>query len=453
MHTLKSLNFYLKYLLIGSALGLLVCFRPIFLLLAVLVIILVAFLARVNPQERTFLVRIVVIALILRLLFAPIAIFYIDTGSHPVILRIWGHTAQLFRDFHREFLNGINLARYFAGQYGCVSLKEVAYDGNTSFLHLGAYLQAFLNLTFRQSALNILVFPFISVLMVIIGYYLASELFNKKVAKLSSFFLAVVPSFIIWSCINIRMSLGIITILTIGLSLAKFSKTNNPKLLLLLTFSSFLFCLAKDKFVKPLLLIIFLALFLCLRIKLGKKILISFLLLALLSLLVWQQGRFIDNKVQVLIKDIISNQKSFATFASGSNYKIYDEFVYANEVSKIGRISPFILIKALPKGIVYFLFVPFPWKIYNVLQLYSYPQIMFWYVSFVFSLVGMLIGLRYRLRSTLPILTFLAFFVVLLSLVMGNEGTAARQRDLITPFFYIFASAGIFHLLGKKVFD
>jgi hypothetical protein len=448
----------LKYLLIGASLGLLVSLRPIFLLLIVLLIILEAFLAKINPEERTFLIRIVVIALILRLLFAFIAIayiplMYIDTRDHPVILRTLGHTIQLFRDFHREFLNGINLSRYFAGQYGDVSLKEVAREGMTSFLHLGAYIQAFLNLIFGQSLLNILVFPFISVLMVIIGYYLAKEIFNKKVAMLSSFLLAVVPSFIIWSCTNIRMSIGIISMLTIGLSLMKFSKANRLKFLLLLATSSFLLCLAKDRFAGPLLLIIIPALFLCLKIEFGKKILISILLLALFSPIAWHQRRLIDNKAQRLITDIISNQKSFATYVTGSNYKIYDEFIYSSDISKIGRISPFLLIKALPKGMAYFLFTPFPWRIYNALRLYSYPQIMFWHFSVVFSLIGTLAGLRYRFNQFLPLLMFLAFWVVLLSLVMGNEGIAARQRDLIAPFFYILASAGVIHLLGKKIFD
>lgn len=447
----KKIN--VVYLLSSILLGTLIFFKPILFLLFLCLGVLGIFLIRVNSSERAILTKIVVIAICLRMLFSFVAILYFITADYGhkggVLLRMLSSSGQLFRDFHREVLNGIHLSRYFLGEYGAVSLKEVEHAGVTSFLHLGAYFQAILNVVFGRSLLNILVFPIIAVSMVILVYYLAKEIFNRRVAILSAIILAVLPSFVIWSSTNIRTSLGIIAMLLIGLSLVKFVKNSSPKYLFYLAIGIIMINFAKDKMLRPLLFIIPFLIFLAIKINLRNKI--KILIIALFFCI--YKGNFINAKIQSLVVDFISRQKSFATYISGSNYKIYDDFFYSVDISDLGYISPFVFIKALPKATGYFLFSPFPWKITNELRLYAYPQIIFWYLFFPFSLIGIMIGLRFRFKMISVLLTWVFFWIVMFSLVMGNEGIAARQRDLILPFFYIFASVGITHLLGRKIFE
>lgn len=444
----------LKLIFIGIILGVAIFLKPIFLLLSLLLGILVIFLLRINPDERAMLAKIVFTGLVLRLLFSLLSIsfiqfLYFDYSEHPFLKNVTG-VLQLFRDFYREILNGVNLGRYFAGGYGeigKVSLTEVAVEGRATYLHLGSYFQGFLNFIFGESLLNVFVYPLLGIWAIILVYYLAKEIFGRNVAVLTSFILATLPSFIIWDCINIRMSLSIISILIIIWSSVKFGKNNHIKYLIPFFVALWVFNLAKNKFTMPSIVISIFVLFLNINLNRSiKKILIILIIVAGLMLI--KGNIMFQSKIHNLILNTIMNQISFYRYESGNNYKIYEDFVYSEDIYNSKRISAFTLLKGLPKGIAYFLFAPFPWETTNTLRLYSYPQIIFWYFMFPFSIWGIIIGFRNKRKDTRSLLTFSLFWIILLSLIMGNEGTAARHRDFISPFFYIFSSAALCNLLG-----
>ncbi len=449
---------YLKLIFIGVVFGALIFLKPIILLLSFMTLGIVIFLWRTKPTEKTTLAKIVVLGLILRMLFSFVALIYMPLFNiyypePPLFMKAIGHTLQLFRDFHREILNGINLGKYFAGGYGDLFLsevlKEVAVEGKTSFLHIGAYIQGLLNFIFGESALNILVYPLLGVWSIVLVYYLTKEVYDRNAAIIASFVLAILPSFIIWDCINIRMSISILCLLLINWSVLKFRRCNHIKYLIPLFIAILFFSTAKDKFFMPITLITILILFLSINFKRPlKKILIT-LTIAIFLLLI-KTNPLVKSKIHTTILNIIINQKSFYLYESGNNYKIYPEFVYHENLEKISssKITALTLLKALPKGSAYFLFAPFPWAVTNTLRLYSYPQILFWYFMFPFAIWGILIGLRRNRADTSLILLFLLFWIMLFSLTMGNEGTAARHRDFVSPFFYIFASVALCYLLG-----
>ncbi|MDP1853068.1 MAG: glycosyltransferase family 39 protein [Candidatus Omnitrophota bacterium] len=445
-----------KYIILGILFGIICFLKPIIFLLVSIVAIFMVFISGTDSSDRIVLRRLVIVALVSRFLFTAIAIFSVPAlEGHfkgAFMENVIGHNLQLFRDFHREILNGRHLADYFLGKYADAPMKEVAHSGATTFLNVGAYFRAWLNLIFGESILNSFVFPLISVVTVIFAYYLAKEIFNRKAAVVFSSMMAVLPSFVVWSCINMRTSIGIIAMLISGYGLIKFSKENNFKFLIYLIFGASMINFAKDKFFVPFIAIIPWLLFLCFKIKFWKKVIVSILMFVLVACAV-ERIPFARNRVQSLFVDMLSRQKSFAVYEHGSNYAIYDDFFYQQDLKKVGYVSPLVFIKALPKGVAYLLFSPFPWKINNQLRLFSYPQIILWYFLFLFSLVGILLGLRYRLQMVLPILIFSAYWIILLALTMGNEGIAARQRDLVLPFFYLFASAAILHFLGKDFLE
>ncbi len=443
-----------RVVIAGILLGIITCFCPVVFIISIFAFSIIFFVQSINDEERPFFTKIIIIALSIRVIFTLIAVsyiplMYVDYIEHPILGKIAGHSIQLFRDFHREVLNGARLGRYFVGEYGQEFLhpKKIAYEGFSSYLHFGSYFQGFLNAMFGESILNVFIYPLAGIWVVVLGYYLAKELFNREVARITAVILTVLPSIVIWACINIRMTLSIIAIQIIALSMVKFVRKHNPLYLLAIIVSLISFNLFKNKFFKPMVVITFVSFLFTFRIKLRFKLLILAGCITLAMLI--PSTRY---KIHQSCLDMMSHQRSFASYGSGNNYRIFEDFVYTPvDIYKSSRVTKLTLLRGLPKGVIYFLFSPFPWKITNTLRLYSYPQVLLWYFLFPFALMGMLLGIRNRREVVLPLLLFLIFWTAILSLTMGNVGTAARHRDFVAPLIYIFAGAGMLNLLGRKI--
>jgi hypothetical protein len=436
----------LSLVILGLIFGILIYLGPSIILSILVLWSIFSFISSRPQSEKIALKRIVGLALILRVLFFSICIFIvyvtnnIDLIENPVISKVVGHTVQLIRDFDREIKNGIQIARYLRGEFGDVPVGEVSHHG-FGFLHIGAWIQGLLNFAFGASVFNLLLFPLIDLWAVIIVYYVGKLQFDKPVAAFASFIYAIMPSIIIISCTNIRFSLSILSFLLIGLSLLKFSRTNNLKFLFMLMVSIILFMIFREKGAKPLLMItpfiLIMALNLKFRVKSAALITVAFLFIISLN-----KSSLLKQKFDNAIQDIISKQIGFVNTAQGNIYKIYDDLVYRYDIKGIPTST---LIKMLPrgllKGFIYFMFAPFLWEVTNVSRFYAYPQILFWYFMVPFAILGIMWGLIVRTKETLPIILLSSYFIVLLSLTMGNEGIAMRFRELIAPFFYIFAGS------------
>jgi hypothetical protein len=104
-------------------------------------------------------------------------------------------------------------------------------------------------------------------------------------------------------------------------------------------------------------------------------------------------------------------------------------------------------VRALPLGLVYLLFAPFPWAVRGVRQLLVLPETLVWYALMPAFVRGLVHAVRHRLREVLPILAFTVALTVAYALMQGNVGTAYRQRTQVTMFFFIFMAVG---LVGKR---
>jgi hypothetical protein len=98
---------------------------------------------------------------------------------------------------------------------------------------------------------------------------------------------------------------------------------------------------------------------------------------------------------------------------------------------------------ALPVGLVYLLFAPFPWAVRGVRQLLTLPETLVWYALMPAFVRGLVHAIRHRLRDILPILVFTITLTLAYALMQTNMGTAYRQRTQITMFFFIFMAVGI----------
>lgn len=101
-------------------------------------------------------------------------------------------------------------------------------------------------------------------------------------------------------------------------------------------------------------------------------------------------------------------------------------------------------LTAIPIGLVYLLFAPFPWQfqITNFRQILTLPEMVVWWASFPLLVVGIMFTLKYRLRQALPILFFTTMLTLSYSVFQSNVGTAYRQRSQLLVFYFIFVAVG-----------
>jgi hypothetical protein len=424
-----------RLIISGVILGIAMYFAPAAIIALALLLLILSCCFFLPRQEARMLVKIVFCALIIRLIAAS-AIMYFMTHRNELSFTF----LQLLRDFDREIRNSLLLSDYFrSGAPPVASLKDISLEGR-GFLHFGVFFYTFFNLVFGNSSANLLIGIVLSLLLPVLNYCLARSVFGERVAAFSTIVISIYPSFILWGCANIRMTLGIAGMLLMVYALMLFSRRNNPLYLVFLPFSLFVFSYVKEKFISPVLLFIGLGLFFGLKFRMRYKVLISAALLVYLC-----ANPFYQKKLLSVMEHFMSQQAGFVDGQLGY-YKIYDDAVYKGNVEGAFSFNQAlgICLKALPKGALYFLFSPLPFNIKNKMRLLAYPYLILWYLIFLIALFGILKSIIRKPPGYFSLILVLVFFTVLFSLNMGNEGIAARFRDMLTPFFFIFCGYAIY---------
>jgi hypothetical protein len=106
-------------------------------------------------------------------------------------------------------------------------------------------------------------------------------------------------------------------------------------------------------------------------------------------------------------------------------------------------------LSTIPMGMLYLLFAPFPWQVASLRQSITLPEMVVWWASFPLLVLGLWFSINYRLRMISPILIFTVMLTFAYSISQGNVGTAYRQRAQLLVFYFIFVAAG-FVLIKEK---
>jgi hypothetical protein len=107
-------------------------------------------------------------------------------------------------------------------------------------------------------------------------------------------------------------------------------------------------------------------------------------------------------------------------------------------------------LSAIPLGLVYLLFAPFPWQLGSLRQSLTIPEMVIWWASFPLLVLGIWFSLKHRLRHMSPIFIFTTMLTLAYSVVQGNVGTAYRQRAQLLVFYFIFVAVGAVLLKEKR---
>ena len=104
----------------------------------------------------------------------------------------------------------------------------------------------------------------------------------------------------------------------------------------------------------------------------------------------------------------------------------------------------------IPVGLVYLLFAPFPWQLASLRQSIALPEMIVWWLSFPLLILGYWYAIKHRLREISPILLFTSMLTLAYSLFQGNVGTAYRQRSQLLVFYFIFVAVGAVLLVERR---
>jgi hypothetical protein len=413
-----------------SAVALTVRGGPQAVLLCVPVTLLVGLaITRAEQQQRGFLLRIFVAGLLMRMLIGTI--IFVGNGQE-----FFGGDANTY-----DILgNGIFEAWYV----GVLQPTEVGdwarAGGGWGMLYLvaGVYYvvgRNMLAVQFVNSVLGAATAPVI--------FLCARQIFqNLRVAKLAAFSVAFYPSLVLWSSQGLK----------------------DGPIVFLLALSMFATLKLGERFNWRYVVVLMLAMFAVFSMRfyvfymVAAAVTGAFLIgmrpvtsqslpRNLLIILVMGIGLTYMNVLRTASTQLESfgNLKAIQTSRSDLAQQAHSGFGQDVDVSTAtGALT------AIPTGIVYLLFAPFPWQIANLRQSITLPEMLAWWGSFPLLIIGVWFTMKYRLRQALPIMIFTTMLTLAYSIFQGNVGTAYRQRSQVLVFYFIFVAVGAILLKERQ---
>jgi 4-amino-4-deoxy-L-arabinose transferase-like glycosyltransferase len=393
----------------------------VFLALIVSAVIVVQIRGRVSPGEASFLAGAYAYAVLIRGVLAVAlnglatnsafaATFWGDSGTYDV----FGY--QLALKWSGEPVLAVYASRAVSG-YGWVYFVAMVYTV------LGR----------NQLAVQLLN-GIVSGITVLAIYAIASRLFDRAAARYAALFMAFFPQMIFWSA---GMYKDPAVLLCIALCMYA--------VLLLRERLSFgmiaLFILAELALITLRFYIAYfvafaaLATFLFAQRRGALRSVLTFGLLAVLSLgalrLAVERETLESQASYLTLERLQTTREDQAAWGRSGFGQAYD----------VSTVSGAML--ALPVGLMYLLFAPFPWAISGLRQALAAPETLVWYALMPAFARGVLHAVRTRFRAVLPILVFASTLTVAYAIMQGNVGTAYRQRTQVTMFFFIFMAVGL----------
>ncbi len=365
------------------------------------------------------------------------------------------HAVQYLRDYQgfvfgddRLFtLKAWQLGLKWQGDYYGTLLDRYGYGVNLYTYFLALFYKIFGFNYLSSKLISCLIGGAVPVLI----YKISRTMFSFKTSRIASYMVTFWPSLIFWSIANLKDPF-ILFFNCFGFYfiVSKLRKGYIiPKLFLLAIMISPLLGLQKLFFY----LVLFCAVtFIVISILMRFKKTIILKMIAILLIGVVAAGPFLlkryESKIVKTIKFIETYNRSLF-FAGNSGYYLYDAKLF-DEADKIKGIPYLVILKAYLKGIVYFLFTPFPWMISSLRQLAAYPQVILWYIFFPFALSGIVKAFKMKKgREALPLVLYVVIGVSIMAFLEGNMGAAFRHRDYFLPIIFVFSAFGI-SLLFKE---
>lgn len=411
--------------------------------------------SRFSPAgDRRFVVGLFwggVVARLLACTVAHIVATYFGMG-YPSMYAIHGQQSyDLFGDSSVTSVQAYWMANYWSGTVhgDLLNMSRIFPGWQNPLLYLNAafyYVFGFSPLALKW------VYCLIGTLCGVVVYRIADMLCEQRwvirtTALLATFF----PSTFLWSLTNLKEAPNVLLLCLIVLTLLRLQVRSTWRDRGLLVLWLILLWCVRSQSVPIVVIGILLGGWLAWRINRWQKVAMSAAFILFLVGGAQMPGVggaaavFLRQAIAPIGDQLISVQRGRA-LRGGTNYVIYPQRVYKAEARDDVSLRALSLSEwsyALTKGVLYFLFAPFPWHISTLLQVATYPETLLWYVLIPLWMQGIVFGLRHRWRQTVAILSLVSILTVGLSLGSGNMGTAFRHRALVIPMFLLLSALGL----------
>jgi hypothetical protein len=401
--------------------GILDGLTAIFVVLVANAVIVSRLRVRIQGPEGRFLVRLYSAALALRCLGAILINIYVANPQFAGYF--WGDSSTYDQ-------LGYRLALAWSGDV----IGAAPHVGNVSGYGF-VYVVGFLYYLFgRNQLLAQLVNATIGCLSILVIYAIACRLFDQRVARWAALFMAFFPQMIFWSCAIYKDPSILLCISLAMYSVLRLRERLSPGLIFLFVASTL-----------ALITLRFYVFYMVVFATMGTYLVSQRrgLLSGLFAQLV-VAGALITALVFGIRQEVVKQQTSYFDL---DKLQVSREGQIMQGASDFGAdinvSTPTGALAAIPVGLVYLFFAPFPWAISGIRQLLTLPETLVWYALMPALFRGLRHTIRHRFRAALPILTFAAVLTVAYAVFQSNVGTAYRQRTQISMFFFIFMGLGI----------
>ncbi len=376
---------------------------------------------RTEPAETGFLVRVFQWTILLR--YSAAVVLNVFAGGSVFAAAFWGDSGSYDAGGHQ-------LALKWSGEPITTAYMSRAVSGYGWVYFVGSiYYVLGRNQLFVQF-LNGL----IGGVTVLVIYAIAARLFDRAAARWAALFMAFFPQVVFWSA----------------------GMYKDPAILLCIALAMYAVLRLRERLSLPMI-----ALFVAVEVALiSLRFYIAyFVLFAALATFVFAQRHGVIRMivtygllVGVLVgalnvavqRETLEQQSSYMTLerlqTTREDQAMWGRSGYGQEYDVS---TPTGALSALPTGLVYLLFAPFPWAVSGLRQALAVPETLVWYALMPAFVRGLSLAVKRQLRAILPILVFAVSLTAAYALMQGNMGTAYRQRTQITMFFFIFMGVGL----------
>jgi 4-amino-4-deoxy-L-arabinose transferase-like glycosyltransferase len=387
----------------------------VFLLLGVIMIVTMArFIA---PDDRAWLIRVLLIAFLLRIAMATMFASFPST-------RMFHEDAEGYEVF------GMALAQSWSGRAPPIPIHTLETNFGYTYFCGGIYYvigQARAAASYFNCTLGVATIALV--------YSLARRFFVIDVARRAALLCAFIPSMILWSAMAL--------------------KDTPMTFLIVLALAS---CIRlKQRFSLLALLGTVLPVLAMQPIRFYMVYFVGFAIVA--SLLFERSNRFLTGlpKHALAIGGIVGlmvfvgilgaaergteifSFERVSQFRQGMSTTANSGFAADVDISTPGRALLY-----MPLGITMLLFSPFPWQFASLRASFAAPEMFLWWALVPSLYRGIRYAMKRRLAEVSPILLFSLVLTLAYSLVHGNIGSGFRQRAQILVFLFIFTSLGTY---------
>jgi Dolichyl-phosphate-mannose-protein mannosyltransferase len=388
---------------------------PIFVFVPIGILIIIATTKSYLPQERSWLVTLLVVALLLRV------------GASTSFVAFPG-----LRIFHQDAQSYENIGMLIASEWR----GEAPPGFQIPTVNWGFYqLSALIYYVFGRYRANVSLFnSLLGTMLTLLVYDLTKRLFHDIVARRAALLVALMPSMILWGSMALK-DVPITFCLVVSLSSCvalkqKFTLTALAGMLLPIVAIYPLRFYIVYFLVFAIVLSLFLDRGLTQLTGVYRQLFLMGVIAALFVLL-GASDQAESDAARYASLDYVSRYRRGMAVSANSGFD-----------ADVDISSPDAALTYLPIGMAHLLLAPFPWQWVSLGPLVAAPETVFWWTLVPATVRGMIFSLRNRFSETSPVLVFTATLTAVYSLMQGNVGAAFRQRAQILVFLFIFSAIG-----------